>query len=76
MRVEALRAAGHSVILLGDLNISPAPIDSCDPGPPDEFAERADRRQLARLLTANGGPFLDVFRRFHPGRSAAPTPEM
>ncbi len=67
--MEALRAAGRAVVLLGDLNISPAPIDSCDPGPAEDFAGRADRRMLTRLLTSSGGPFLDVFRRFHPDRS-------
>ncbi len=67
-RVEALRAASRAVVLLGDLNISLAPIDSCDPGPVEEFASRPDRRMLTRLLTTHGGPFLDVFRKFHPGR--------
>ena len=31
-RMAALRAMGRRVILVGDLNISPAPIDSCEPG--------------------------------------------
>lgn len=69
-RLQVLRAAGRCIILLGDLNISPAPIDSCDPGPIDAFVSRSDRRLLTRLLTANGGPFLDVFRKFHPDRCA------
>ena len=30
--MEALRALGRRVILLGDLNISPAPLDSCEAG--------------------------------------------
>lgn len=32
IRMEALRARGREIILLGDLNISPAPLDSCEPG--------------------------------------------
>ena len=31
-RMAALRALGRRVILVGDLNISPAPLDSCEPG--------------------------------------------
>lgn len=72
-RIQALRASGRCVILLGDLNISLAPIDSCDPGPIDAFTSRTDRRLLTRLLTSNGGPFLDVFRKFHPDRYHMPT---
>lgn len=59
------------MILLGDLNISLAPIDSCDPGSPEEFSTRADRRMLTQLLTHSGGPFLDTFRHFHPDRCGA-----
>ena len=68
MRIAALREAGRAVILLGDLNISLATLDSCDPGNAEEFASRADRRMLTQLLTHNGGPFLDTFRKFHPDR--------
>ncbi len=68
MRIHALREAGRAVILLGDLNISLATIDSCDPGRPEEFDARADRRLLTQLLTVNGGPFLDTFRKLHPNR--------
>ena len=51
----------------GDLNIAPAPLDHCDPGPAADFARRADRAWLAGLLR---GPFRDVFRVFHPDRRA------
>lgn len=51
----------------GDLNIAPAPLDHCDPGPAAEFARRADRAWLGRLLR---GPFRDMFRAFHPDRHA------
>lgn len=32
VRVTALRQRGRRVVIAGDLNISPAPIDCCDPG--------------------------------------------
>ena len=32
LRAAALRAAGHHVLLVGDLNCSHRPADSCDPG--------------------------------------------
>ena len=68
VRISALREAGRAVILLGDLNISLATIDSCDPGNMEEFNARPDRRMVTTLLTHNGGPFLDTFRKFHPDR--------
>ena len=49
----------------GDLNIAPAPMDNCDPGPPAEFARRADRAWLSGLLASG---FRDVFRIFYPDR--------
>ncbi len=67
-RISSLREAGRAVILLGDLNISLATIDSCDPGSVEDFNSRQDRRMLTTLLTHNGGPFLDTFRKFHPDR--------
>ncbi len=70
-RISALREAGRAVILLGDLNISLATIDSCDPGNVEEFNSRQDRRMLTMLLTHNGGPFLDTFRKFYPDRCDA-----
>ena len=68
VRISALRDAGRAVVLLGDLNISLATIDSCDPGNVEDFDSRADRRMVTTLLTHNGGPFLDTFRKFHPDR--------
>lgn len=32
VRINALRKRGRRVVVLGDLNIAPAPIDSCEPG--------------------------------------------
>lgn len=68
MRIVALREVGRAVILLGDLNISLATIDSCDPGNAEDFNSRTDRRMLTTLLAHSGGPFLDTFRKFHPDR--------
>ncbi|KAK9827629.1 hypothetical protein WJX81_000675 [Elliptochloris bilobata] len=67
-RMQALRAAGRRVILLGDLNIAPSPLDHCDPGPVAEFTGRADRAWLRRLLDSS---FRDVFRMFYPDRRLA-----
>lgn len=68
LRLAALRGAGRRVIMMGDFNISPAPIDSCDAGPVPQFLARSDRVLLRGLLHVGGGPFLDVFRVFHPTR--------
>ncbi|KAK9829784.1 hypothetical protein WJX72_007901 [[Myrmecia] bisecta] len=70
-RADALRAAGRRVIITGDLNISPAKIDLCDPA--EQFEERRDRKWLHCWLTDGGGPFVDVFRQFHPNRKDAYT---
>ena len=50
-RAQAARAAGRHVLLAGDFNIAPQPLDHCDPS--SEFHKRADRRWLAALLSAN-----------------------
>lgn len=50
-RAQAARAAGRHVLLAGDFNIAPQPIDHCDPG--SEFRKRGDRRWLAALLSAD-----------------------
>eukprot|EP00884_Botryococcus_braunii_P005410 jgi/Botrbrau1/14870/Bobra.0298s0004.1 len=73
VRVEAMRAAGRRVVLMGDFNISPAPIDSCDSGRESQFLARPDRVLLRGWMQAGGGPFVDVFRVFHPGRTQAYT---
>lgn len=66
--MEACLAAGRSVILLGDLNICPQPIDSCDPGDLTKFRDRADKQWLSSMMKHNGGSFVDLFRHFHPSR--------
>eukprot|EP00891_Asterochloris_glomerata_P003607 jgi/Astpho2/3607/e_gw1.00058.42.1_t len=47
LRMEASQAAGKAVFLIGDLNISPFPLDSCDPGDSAAFVERRDRQSEA-----------------------------
>eukprot|EP00898_Chlorokybus_atmophyticus_P006129 jgi/Chlat1/6517/Chrsp45S05995 len=70
-RCEALLAAGRNVMVVGDLNVAPRPIDHCDPGPDHELGP--SRRWLNALLTPPAGPFTDVFRQFHPNREGAYT---
>lgn len=64
-------AAGRPVILVGDLNICPQPIDSCDPGDLSKFRDRADKKWLSSVMKHSGGYFVDLFRHFHPNRSVA-----
>ena len=71
MRMDALRSQGHKVVLVGDYNIAPAAIDSCDPGTGAEFTAwltRRDRALLRSHLQEHGGSYTDVFRKFHPDR--------
>lgn len=70
-RMQAYRRQGRHVILVGDLNITPAPMDRADPDV-DHLA-RPDLRWLAQLLAPApaGGGFCDAFRRFHPHRCVA-----
>ena len=75
MRMEALRSRGRNIVLVGDLNIAPAGIDSCDPGEGGEFntwLNRADRAFLRSHISSQGGAYVDIFRRYHPDRHAPP----
>jgi hypothetical protein len=63
-RLAAFLAAQRPVILLGDLNISPYPIDSCSPSP--DFEQSPSRQWLRQQLVEGGGCLLDVFRACHP----------
>ncbi|EFJ34478.1 hypothetical protein SELMODRAFT_405855 [Selaginella moellendorffii] len=55
---------GRRIIIVGHLNISPYPIDSCDPGP--KFDTDPSRQWFRSLLVSEGGAFSDSFRVFHP----------
>lgn len=70
-RIRHWTAAGRQVIVVGDLNISPAPIDSCDPHPITQFVQRPDRVWLNKLLGPEGPRVVDIFRHFHPNRCIA-----
>jgi Endonuclease/Exonuclease/phosphatase family len=48
-RMAQLRRQGRHVVIAGDFNISPEPIDHCDPSP-DFFLHRPDRRWMRTLL--------------------------
>lgn len=69
-------AQGRSVILVGDLNIAPHMVDHCDwcskaalPAAHNQFLHhRPDRQWFQSILESGGGPFTDVFRKFHPDR--------
>lgn len=69
--MEACLAANRAVVLLGDLNICPQPIDSCDPGDLGKFSDRADKKWLRSVMQHSGGYFVDLFRHFHPTRQGA-----
>eukprot|EP00879_Flechtneria_rotunda_P023622 GHRR01024993.1.p1 GENE.GHRR01024993.1~~GHRR01024993.1.p1 ORF type:complete len:629 (+),score=275.46 GHRR01024993.1:393-2279(+) len=73
LRLRHWVAAGRAVIVVGDLNISPQPIDSCAPGPMAQFMQRPDRAWLNSLLSAEADALgvADAFRHFHPDRQNA-----
>jgi exonuclease III len=67
LRLQQWLAAGRSCLIVGDLNISPAAIDSCHP--PAEFDhQRCDRLWLKKMLGPQGPGVVDAFRMFHPSR--------
>ncbi|KAL2654012.1 hypothetical protein R1flu_022140 [Riccia fluitans] len=65
-RWEALLNKGRRVIIVGDFNVTPYPIDHCNPGP--DFYKNVSRKWLRSILHLEGGPFRDVFRFIHPER--------
>uniref|UniRef100_A0A5B7C4H0 DNA-(apurinic or apyrimidinic site) endonuclease n=1 Tax=Davidia involucrata TaxID=16924 RepID=A0A5B7C4H0_DAVIN len=70
-RLEFLLHQGRRIFVVGDLNIAPASVDSCNPGP--DFEKNEFRMWFRSLLVENGGPFFDVFRAKHPERREAYT---
>ncbi|KAG6554008.1 hypothetical protein Mapa_004925 [Marchantia paleacea] len=68
-RWEGLLSKGRRVIAVGDFNVTPYPIDHCDPAP--DFDKHISRKWLRSILHAEGGPFRDVFRFIHPNRNGA-----
>lgn len=67
-RVKAVLAAGRPVIIAGDLNIAPYPIDHCDYFRATATIQgtmlegRPDRAWFRSMLQASGGPLVDLFR--------------
>lgn len=61
LRVEQCLSQGRNVVVVGDLNICPQPLDSCCPDP-EFYKGRRDRQWLRSLLAQGGGPFVDSFR--------------
>ncbi|KAG0587343.1 hypothetical protein KC19_2G158000 [Ceratodon purpureus] len=70
-RWEGLLKLGRRVIAVGDFNISPFPVDFCNPGL--DFDQSSIRQWFRSQLRDSGGPFLDVFRVIHPNREEAYT---
>ncbi|XP_058187512.1 DNA-(apurinic or apyrimidinic site) endonuclease 2 isoform X2 [Rhododendron vialii] len=65
---------GRRIFIVGDLNIAPAAMDSCNPGPDFDKNHALPcrfRRWFRSLLVENGGDFFDVFRAKHPERTEA-----
>ena len=66
--MEVLLQAGRSVVLAGDLNIAPFPIDHCDLVRASRAEQesmlrgRADRAWFRNALQSAEGPFVDLFR--------------
>jgi AP endonuclease 2 len=72
-RIRHLIEMDREVVVVGDMNICPFPIDHCDPqkravehGLPDFTAHPS--RVWFNTLTGSGGLLVDICRRFHPTR--------
>lgn len=67
-RMEVMLQAGRSVVLAGDLNIAPYPIDHCDlvrasrKEQESMLKGRPDRAWFRNALQSAEGPFIDLFR--------------
>ena len=66
--VASLTEHGHKVVLLGDLNVAPQPLDVYDPLRLQHSAgfSPQERRSFARHLLAQG--LVDVWRHLHPNQ--------
>ena len=67
-RMEVALQAGRNVVLAGDLNIAPYPIDHCDLVRASRAQQEAmltgrpDRAWFRNALQTAEGPFVDLFR--------------
>eukprot|EP00484_Ammonia_sp_Unknown_P021628 CAMPEP_0197053760 /NCGR_PEP_ID=MMETSP1384-20130603/27931_1 /TAXON_ID=29189 /ORGANISM="Ammonia sp." /LENGTH=537 /DNA_ID=CAMNT_0042486701 /DNA_START=1 /DNA_END=1614 /DNA_ORIENTATION=- len=63
----------RNVILVGDLNAKYQLVDSCDPGPPQEFFDRHSTKWFKSLVCTEeekGLNMIDTFKHVHPDFSA------
>lgn len=72
-RIRHLIEMGREVIVAGDMNICPNPIDHCDPQKRaaehgiSDFIEHPSRAWF-NAMTGSNGLLVDICRRFHPTR--------
>ncbi|GAA5909194.1 hypothetical protein JCM6882_003762 [Rhodosporidiobolus microsporus] len=72
-RVRGLIKAGRQVIVVGDLNICAADMDTAEPEQRardaglENFTDHPPRKWLSEF-TGEGGPMIDITRRLHPDR--------
>jgi len=79
-RLETYLRTGRELIMVGDLNVAPQPLDHCEgavwePTHKETFADSPPRRWMEQLLgspVCEGG-LADAFRHFQPTRTAAYT---
>ncbi|CAG0920372.1 unnamed protein product [Notodromas monacha] len=75
-RAKKMTAAGHCVIITGDLNVCISPEDHFDPGDINDFYKDRPDRQLLKSSLLNSelsgdGFLVDSFRKMHPDRKNA-----
>ena len=64
----------RNVILLGDINAKYQMIDSCDPGPAEDFFARESTKWFRDLVVEKDGlQMIDTFKYVHPDFSKLPT---
>jgi exonuclease III len=61
LRAWQYLSQGRNVVVLGDLNICPQPLDSACPDA-EFYKGGRDRQWLHSMLAQGGGPFVDSFR--------------
>ena len=70
-RCDALRRSGRNVVVVGDLNVAPYGVDSCQDAHGTEKGEISASRRWMQAALASG--YVDAFRHFHPHRREAYT---
>ena len=67
-RCKRLLETGRQVFVVGDLNVTANPIDSCDPGDLEDFWKPSHRQWIKDMTKLEGGLLVDTFRQVHPNR--------